>query len=252
MKKIVLLILMCIFISSFAEKIETFDKFDLKLIKGADNYASYLYLDANNKSSVDIQLSAGNYLLFSPAKYARLSVDNFLSDVIGSEVELYTKNKKGKETFHQTVLHNENGFTELFSTDNSNNEKIEFKKLGIVFANIEKTNEMTYRLRSFTSTMFLTNSTFYIKKVSDTELIWASDTEENEKFFFKLEDKKVKVTNKSGKTEIEWYRDGDSLIIEGPAWYGNKNVKVEIKVDKQKKEDHYIENGKEYRVVYYQ
>ena len=121
---------------------------------------------------------------------------------------------------------------------------IEFKKLGMVFSEIEKFDDTTYRIRSFFATEFATNSTFYIKKISDTELSWSSDKAGNEKFFFTLENKKLIVKNKKGETRLEMYKEGDSLIMYGNVWGKNKMQKIEIKVDKENKKIEYLNDGK--------
>ena len=243
MKKLIVLVMLFSGMYIFSKGYNDFEKFEPKYATGLNSELSYIYLDPNKKTTDDIQLFVGNYLVFTPSKYAQISAGEFLSDTIGKTFSYYSVNKKGVSSLEGKITYDPNGFI-YNNIKNPENEKIEIKKLGMVFAEIDKFSDTTYRIRSFMSTEFATNSTFYIKKISDTELSWSSDKPENEKFFFTLENKKLIVKNKKGETRLEMYKEGDSLIMYGNVWGNNKMEKMEIKVNKETKKIEYINDGK--------
>ena len=255
MKKVFLFLL--IFLLSFSlngsneSSFNKFEKFSMPRMSDSPDSGFILLFTEKGQDLFNSQINVGNYLSFKATRAAAINDYEFFSDVLKSDFYVYEQNKKGKITYKSAVYkYDGHDFFNGYQT-NVLNDRAESKNMGIVFAGVKKHNNSNeeYKITTYSASRgFIIpipiplNIAFYIKRVSDTKILWSMDDDyTTPDYTFTIESGKVVVRNKKNEIHSTFYRNGDSLFIEYPK---KKPEVFEIKVNKELSQFEYYKNGK--------
>lgn len=259
MKKYIFIIIqffLCIFYLN-AGNLESFNQFKNFTMRMSITPAGYSYVVIpGNGQKYDSQLNVGNYLSFMPSRYASINTYEFFSDILKKDFKIVEINKKGKVKELTGVIRY--SLSDFFSNYQKGvlNDRAEIKGLGIVAAGVRITSADEYKITAYGNkgisgsvnaggalsllnlAFVPTNSAFYIKKMSDTELVWSPNKDYNSiKYTFSIEGNKVIAKNKKGQHFFTLYRDGNSLFL------NHEKTNLEFKVNEELSQFEYYENG---------
>ncbi|MDO5089091.1 MAG: oligoendopeptidase [Leptotrichiaceae bacterium] len=246
-----LFLLSFIVIGSNAENHNKFEKFSIRMSLARIPFYN-LFSTEKGQDDFFAQLNVGNYLSFSPTRSAYINSYEFFSDVLESDFYVYETNKKGKiKDKSQIFKYDDSDFFVNYRKGISG-DKAEVKALGIVVAGVKVHNAVDeYKITRYSAARGVliqipVNIAFYIKKVSDTKLVWSkTDDYKVIDYTFTLENGKITVKDGKGTIITEIYRKGDSLFIDRP------KSKEEIRVNKELSQFEYYTNGKNKSTVKY-
>lgn len=239
-----LFLLSFIVIGSNMENYNKFEKFSIRM--SLAKIPSYILFSAEKgQDDFFAQLNVGNYLSFSPTRSAYINSYEFFSDVLGSDFYVYETNKKGKiKDKSQIFKHNDSDFFANYYKGISG-DKAEVKALGIVLAGVKVHNAADeYKITRYSASKGVliqipVNIAFYIKKISDTKLVWSkTDDYKVIDYTFILRNGKIIVKDRKDIIIMEIYREGNSLFI------NHSKSKEEIRVNKELSQFEYYTNGK--------
>ena len=249
-----------------AGNMESFNQFKNFTMRMSITPAGYSYvIISGNKNKYDSQLNVGNYLSFMPSRYASLNTYEFLSDVLKKDFKIIEINKKGKiKELTKTIKYHPSNFFSNYQKGVLE-DRAEVKGLGIVAAGVVNTEAGEYKTTTYGNkgisgsvnssgalsllnlAFVPTNSAFYIKKISETEIVWSPNKDYNNIYYtFNIENNKVISKNRKGETFFTLFREGNSLFL------NYEKTNLEFKVNEELSQFEYYENGKLKKFYKYQ
>lgn len=246
MKKIfILLLLLCSTIFGNNEQnYNTFEKFSFRMSLAPFNH--YITVLSKTDTVYSTQLNVGNYLSFMPSKVGAINYMEFASDILQKDFQLISINKKGKiKTLSPIIKYDNSNFFNDYQKEVLA-DRAEISTLGMVTAGVKITDTDEYKITSYLNggiqggiqsnsgalslvnlLLLPKNIAFYIKKISDTEIVWSPNKDYNNlNYTFTIENNKIIGKNRKGNIAFSLYKDGNSLIIFGEN--GDEKITVNI------------------------